>query len=66
MITEPKAINDYYKQELFCVVCNNLIADVSDTDFNNLRFKQHTAKVNGFDLICWGCLQKLRNGKRLW
>ncbi len=66
MINKPELFNDYYKQDIFCVCCNNLIANVHDTDLKNLRFTQHNAKVNGFDLICYSCVQKLRKGKKLF
>lgn len=67
MITDPENINeDLVVQKLFCVCCNNLIAKVQESDFRNLRFMQHNAKVNGFDLICWSCVQKLRKGMRLF
>lgn len=65
MITSPETINDYYKQEIFCVCCNNKIAEISENDFRNLRFVQHNAEVNGFDLICYSCVQKLRKGRKL-
>lgn len=65
MITTPEIINDHYKQEIFCVCCNNKIAEIYENDFRNLRFIQHDAKVNGFDLICYSCVQKLRKGRKL-
>jgi len=66
MITSPEIINeDLVRQEIFCVVCNNLIAEIHESDFRNLRFTQHDANVNGFDLICWNCVQKLKSGRRL-
>ena len=67
MITNPKIINnDLVKQEIFCVCCNNKIAEIHESDFRNLRFMQHNAKVNGFDLICYSCVQKLKKGRRLY
>ena len=66
MITKPESINDYYKQELFCVCCNNLIANLYENDFKDIRFMQHDAKINGFDVICYSCVQKLKTGRRLF
>jgi len=66
MIKQPEVINDdLIIQEIFCVCCNNKIAEIHESDFKNLRFTQHDAEVNGFDLICWMCVQKLRKGMKL-
>ncbi len=66
MITEPETINDdLIKQEIYCVCCNNKIAEIHESDFRNLRFMQHDADINGFDLICANCVRKLRQGRRL-
>ncbi len=67
MIIEPELINnDYYVQALFCVCCNNKIANITDAACRNLRFNQHDAKVNGFDLICYSCVEKLKKGMKLF
>lgn len=70
MITNPKVVNgDLAVQEIFCVCCNDKIAekylhgcfeDIHDTQIVK------AGKISGFDFICWSCVQKLRKGMRLF
>ena len=69
MITEPTQLNEECRiQEYYCVCCNNLVARAHLYNLKDISIITDIKPnhINGFDIICGDCVQKLRSGRKLF